>query len=120
MFVGKTQLPFEEISKVLATYPAIYMEKTGCTSNGSNKYSYAYSPVSGYGGLTAEDVSCFEDFADSAAWYVTRPCDLLAGGVPESVTKNPEAGKVRYEYFKKEMFEGREYLPAGGCPRNEK
>lgn len=45
----------------------------------------------------------YEDFADSGAWYVTNSCELK--------TKSPQ----RYEYFKTQIFAGKEYLPSGGC-----
>ncbi len=55
--------------------------------------------------------NCGEDFAEHATWYVNHACELLKGGESE----NPEAGKIRYDYFKNQIFRGKEYLPAGGC-----
>lgn len=59
-----------------------------------------------------EQIECGEDWAESAAWYVTNACQLLVGGN----NKDAQSGKLRYDYFKANEFEGREYLPAGGCP----
>lgn len=104
-----------------APAPASYVEAIGCKKNQSDltynegeTYTYVAKPITGYG-YGGDKIPCGEDFADSAAWYVTRACDLLAGGGPESETKDPEAGKIRYEYMKEQIFEGKEYLPSGGC-----
>ncbi len=94
----------------IAPAPADYMKTIGCKKE-DGKFSYGYQPVTGYSGLPVDEVECGEDFADSAAWYVTRACDLLTGGE----SGDYEAGQVRYDYFKDTIFEGREYLPPGGC-----
>ncbi|MBI5019588.1 hypothetical protein HZB58_04940, partial [Candidatus Gottesmanbacteria bacterium] len=98
----------------IAPAPIDYIKAVGCKKE-NGKFSYASSPITGYSGMSSDEVECGEDFADSAAWYVTRACDLLAGGAPEAEVKDPEAGKVRYDYFKNTLFEGREYLPVEGC-----
>ena len=74
--------------------------------------TYKLHPVTDYAAEPGK-LGCHEDFADSATWYITRPCDLLAGGIGE--VKYPDAGKARYKYFKNSVFDGREYLPPGGC-----
>lgn len=81
--------------------PSSYVQLIGCSGEGT--YTYTIPPVTGYGGLPAEEISCYEDFADSAAWYVTNAC-LLQLASPE-----------RYEYFRDTIFGGEEYIPAGGC-----
>jgi len=94
----------------VAPAPVDYMKTIGCKKEGG-KFSYDSQPITGYSGLPASEVECGEDFADSAAWYVTRACDLLKGGE----SGDAEAGQIRYDYFKDTIFEGREYLPVDGC-----
>lgn len=99
-----------------ARVPESYLNTVNCNlANGRYQYGANTQPVTSYRNRTSDKIPCGEDFADSAAWYVTRSCDLLAGGAPEDQIKNPEAGKIRYEYLKKNVFEGKEYLPEGGC-----
>ncbi len=87
-----------------AFFPSEYMNKVvGCRyENGA--YSYNTPPITGYSPYP-ESTPCHEDFADSASWYVARACDLRA--------QSPE----RYEYFRDEIFNGKEYIPVEGCAK---
>jgi len=67
------------------------------------RFTYTLPPVTGYTDFGPEHTPISEDFADSAAWYVARPCELLQ--------KSPE----RYTYFRDTIFVGREYIPPQGC-----
>lgn len=90
-----------------APVPDDYQSLVGCrlTTNG-----YAYgdgsAPVTGYKDA-AKDISCGEDFAASAAWYVTHACELR------------DSSSSRYAYLRDEVFDGKEYIPEGGCDGEE-
>jgi len=92
-----------------APVPLDYKNLVGCNYNiFTNQYTYKEEPVTGYSQLPADKLVCGEDFADSAEWYITQPCDLL------------KLSPVRYEYFKNmftnpETGEVTEYIPEGGC-----
>lgn len=108
-------IPLLELLKVPVNnrklvYPFDYMNDVVGCSFSDGVFSYRAPPVTDYA-ATPGTLGCPEDFADSAAWYVTRPCELLAGGE----SKNAEAGKARYDYFRDKIFGGKEYVPAGGC-----
>jgi hypothetical protein len=94
----------------LNQYPKDYMELIGCSWNTDGTYEYANSPVTGYANRDEQNVPCFEDFADSAQWYVTNGCGLLNGGR----TGDKKAGEIRYGYFK-ELFDGKEYVDPKSC-----
>ncbi|MFH1720344.1 MAG: hypothetical protein ABH856_01930, partial [Patescibacteria group bacterium] len=83
-------------------YPSSYMNDIiGCVFDGS-KFSYTSPPVTDYAS-TPERMGCNEDFADSAAWYVTNACELK------------KLSPDRYDYFRDTIFQGKEYIPAEGC-----
>ena len=89
LIYGVTRLPKYGI----ASAPLSYIEAVGCSRKKlfSGLYTYSTNPVTGYSDIP-EETECGEDFADSAGWYVTKPCDLLNGGV----TSDKKAGEVRY------------------------
>ena len=66
-------------------------------------YDEGAYPVVDYSGLAPEAIELSEDFAESAAWYVTNACELK------------QESPIRYNYFRDEVFGGQEYLPADGC-----
>lgn len=86
--------------------PQDYISLAGCRKTDTGYLFTRLSPVTGY-----PNPDCGEDFAESATYYVMRPCDLLAGGE----SKNAEAGKARYNYFRDTIFGGKEYIPLEGC-----
>ena len=89
-------------------YPPDYMKTVGCQwiwVFGST-YDPKYPPVTGYRGREEQNIPCWEDFADSATWYVEKPCELK------------EKSPGRYDYFRDKMFQGKEYIPEGGCGGN--
>ena len=89
-----------------ALSPIAYVQMTGCHKNGAHyTYGSGFTPVTGYHPDNV-DTPCGEDFADSGAWYVTNACKLK------------KLSPQRYDYFKTQVFSGKEYLPSGGCTAN--
>ncbi|MCL4200211.1 GNAT family N-acetyltransferase [Patescibacteria group bacterium] len=74
--------------------PVGFHSMIGCKPDGT----YDGVPFSDY-----ENPDCAEEFAEEGAGYVFKACELKA------------YNEDRYNYFKNEVFEGREYLPPQGC-----
>ncbi|MFH1280203.1 MAG: hypothetical protein ABII08_01150, partial [Candidatus Beckwithbacteria bacterium] len=73
--------------------PREYLDLTGCHPIGGGGYNYSLPNVTDYhhdGEI--KDVPCYEDFVDSAAWYVVNPWELK------------ENSLERYEYFRDNVF----------------
>ncbi len=74
--------------------PVGFHTMIGCKPDGS----YDGVPFSDY-----PNPDCAEEFAEEGAGYVFKACELKA------------YNEDRYNYFKNEVFDGREYLPPQGC-----
>jgi len=100
VFFGSTDVATpRSYVKLLDYYPEKFTEYNSL----DNKFHYNNNPVIGYGNLDPSMIGIGEDFANSAAWYVNEACQLKSNS------------PTRYDYFKSEVFEGKEYLSSGGC-----